>query len=162
MFLLTKLYASFKLLLKCLIKRGSKSMGLDPAEMFKVLAVETRVKIVELLKSEGPLGAKNISETLGITPAAVSQHLKILKQAGLVRSERKGYWIPYSIDEEALENCGQVLNEICTCGCQGKGNFRELELNRSSVDSLKEYETELERELETVRERIRDLESGTD
>jgi DNA-binding transcriptional ArsR family regulator len=137
-------------------------MKLDPPDMFKVLAVETRVKIIELLKSEGPLGAKNISETLGVTPAAVSQHLKILKQAGLVRSERKGYWIPYSIDEEALENCGQILNEICTCGCQGKGNFRELEMNRSSVESLKEYETELEKELKTVRERIKELASETD
>jgi len=74
-----------------------------PSEMFKVLAVETRVKIIELLKSKGPLGAKNIAGLVGITPAAVSQHLKILRQAGLVRSERKGYWIPYSIDEEALE-----------------------------------------------------------
>ena len=134
-------------------------MKLDPPDMFKVLAVETRVKIIELLKSEGPLGAKNISETLGITPAAVSQHLKILKQAGLVRSERKGYWIPYSIDEEALENCGQILNEICTCGCQGTGNFRELELKNSSVESLKKYQTELEEELKSVEERIKELES---
>jgi len=38
--------------------------------MFKALAVETRVKIIDLLKSEGPLGAKKISELLGITPAA--------------------------------------------------------------------------------------------
>jgi DNA-binding transcriptional ArsR family regulator len=137
-------------------------MKLNPPDMFKVLAVETRVKIIELLKSEGPLGAKNISETLGVTPAAVSQHLKILKQAGLVRSERMGYWIPYSIDEEALENCGQILNEICTCGCQGTGNFRELELNGSSIESLKEYQAELEKELKIVRERIKGLAPETD
>lgn len=80
-------------------------MGLDPSEIFKVLGVETRVRIIELLKSKGPLGANNIAETLGITPSAVSQHLKILRQAGLVRSERKGYWIPYSINVEALEDC---------------------------------------------------------
>ena len=80
-------------------------MSLEPAEMFKALAVETRVKIIDLLKSEGPLGAKKISELLGVTPAAVSQHLKILKQAGFVRSERNGYWIPYSIDEKALNSC---------------------------------------------------------
>ena len=136
-------------------------MKLDPSDMFKVLAVETRVKIIELLKSEGPLGAKNISETLGITPAAASQHLKILRQAGLVRSERKGYWIPYSIDEEALENCGELLSHICTCGCQGTGKFREMELNKTSVESLKKYQTELEKELKTVRERIKDLDSET-
>ena len=47
-------------------------MKIEPTEMFKALAVETRVKIIELLKSEGPLGAKKISELLGVTPAAVS------------------------------------------------------------------------------------------
>jgi len=134
-------------------------MKLEPSEMFKVLAVETRVRIIELLKSKGPLGAKNLAELVGITPAAVSQHLKILRQAGLVRSERKGYWIPYSIDEEALENCRQVLNEICTCGCRGTGNFREIEWSGSSLESLKKYEKELQNELKTVRERIEEMES---
>jgi DNA-binding transcriptional ArsR family regulator len=136
-----------------------KEMKFVPSEMFKVLAVETRVKIVDLLKSKGPLGAKNIAELIGITPAAVSQHLKILRQAGLVRSERKGYWIPYAIDEEALEDCRQVLNEVCTCGCQGTGKFREKELKDSSLESLKKYEKELEREIRIVRERVKEMES---
>jgi DNA-binding transcriptional ArsR family regulator len=132
-------------------------MKLDPSEMFKVLAVETRVKIIELLKSQGPLGAKNIAEQLGVTTAAVSQHLKILRQAGLVRSERKGYWIPYSIDEEALENCGQLLNQICTCGCGGTGDFRKMELNRSSLESLKDYESVLQNELRSVRQKVKEM-----
>ena len=129
-------------------------MKLDPSEMFKVLGVETRVKIIELLKSKGPLGAKNIAEVFGITPAAVSQHLKVLRQAGLVRNERKGYWIPYSIDEEALENCRCILNEVCTCGCKGTGKFKEQELKNVSLVSIMKYERKLERELQNVRERI--------
>jgi DNA-binding transcriptional ArsR family regulator len=132
---------------------------LDPTEMFKALAVETRVKIIDLLKSEGPLGAKKISELIGVTPAAVSQHLKILKQAGFVRSERNGYWIPYSIDEETLKNCRDVLSEICTCGCQGTGKFREKEQSGSTLESLKKYKQEIETELKTVRVRIKELES---
>jgi len=132
-------------------------MKLVPAEMFKVLAVETRVRIIDLLKSKGPLGAKNIAELVGVTPAAVSQHLKILRQSGLVRSERKGYWIPYSIDEEALENCRQILNEVCTCGCRGTGKFKEKVLNKTSLESLRKYEKELQNELKTVRERIKEI-----
>ena len=132
-------------------------MKIVPSEMFKVLAVETRVKIIDLLKSRGPLGVKNIAELVGITPAAVSQHLKILRQSGLVRSERKGYWIPYSIDEEALENCRQILNEVCTCGCRGTGKFKEKELNKTSLESLRKYEKELQNELKTVRERIKEI-----
>jgi DNA-binding transcriptional ArsR family regulator len=127
--------------------------------MFKALAVETRVKIIDLLKSKGPLGAKKISELLGVTPAAVSQHLKILKQAGFVRSERNGYWIPYSIDEETLNDCREVLTEICTCGCQGPGKLREKELIDSSLESLKRYKQAIESELKTVSVRIKELES---
>lgn len=134
-------------------------MKTEPSEIFKVLGVETRVKIIELLKSKGPLGSKNIAELVGITPAAVSQHLRTLRQAGLVRSERKGYWIPYSIDEEALENCRQVLNEVCTCGCGETGKFREKELSDASLESLKRYEKELRNELKVIWERIKEMES---
>lgn len=134
-------------------------MKLVPSEIFKVLAVETRVRIIDLLKSRGPLGVKNIAELVGITPAAVSQHLKILRQSGLVRSERKGYWIPYSIDEEVLENCRQILNEVCTCGCQGTGKFKEKELRGASLESLTKYKKELQNELRTVQERIKEIDS---
>ncbi len=134
-------------------------MKIEPSEIFKVLSVETRVKIIELLKGKGPLGAKAVAATIGITTAAVSQHLKILKQAGLVRSERKGYWIPYTIDEKAMENCRQILNEVCTCGCQGTGKFREVESERSNLESLKKYEEELKNELNTVGKRVKELES---
>ena len=133
-------------------------MSLEPSEMFKALAVETRVKIIDLLKSEGPLGAKKIAELVGITPAAASQHLKILRHAGFVRSERNGYWIPYSIDEEALANCRDVLTKVCTCGCQGTGKFREKELRDSNLESLKKYAREIENELGVVRERIKEIE----
>ena len=129
------------------------------AEIFKLLSVETRIKIIELLKTQGPLGAKDIGVTIGITTAAVSQHLKILKQAGLVRSERKGYWIPYSIDEEVMENYRQILNDVYTCGCQGTGKIREVESEKSDLDSLKKYEKELYNELNTVQKRIKELET---
>jgi DNA-binding transcriptional ArsR family regulator len=121
--------------------------------------VETRVKIIDLLKANGALGVKDISEKLGITPPAVSQHLKILKQAGLVRSERQGYWIPYSINEEAMEDCREILNEVCSCGCQGTGKFKEKELSKASLAALKKYEIELEKELNKVRERVSEIET---
>ena len=130
----------------------------EPAEIFKVLSADTRVRIVELLKVNGPLGVKDISEKLGITPPAVSQHLKILKLSGLVRSERKGYWIPYSINEEAMEGCREVLNEDCSCGCQGTGRFKEKELHNASLEALKKYEIELQKELNIVRERVGKIE----
>jgi len=129
------------------------------AELFKVLGVDTRIRIIELLKQKGPLGANDMSEMLGITPSAVSQHLKILKHAGLVRDERKGYWIPYEIDPIALEKCGELLSSICTCGCEGTGRFRQAELNKAEdkVALLGKYERELREELKKVRSQIDEL-----
>jgi len=135
-------------------------MIIEPAEIFKVLSVETRVKIIELLKANGALGVKEISNRLGITLPAVSQHLKILKQAGLVRSERQGYWIPYSINEDAMEGCREILNEVCSCGCQGSGRFKEKELSKASLEALKKYEIELKKELSIVRGRVSEIEEG--
>ena len=130
---------------------------MEPSEIFKVLSVETRVKIINMLKGHGPLGAKEIAETIGITTPAVSQHLKILRLAGLVRSERKGYWIPYSIDEKAMENCREILNEVCTCGCQGTGEIKTYESEQTDMASLEKYKGELKNELNTVRQRLKEL-----
>jgi DNA-binding transcriptional ArsR family regulator len=123
------------------------------ADLFKVLAVDTRIKIIELLKDRGPLGANEMSDILGITPSAVSQHLKILRHAGLVRNERKGYWIPYEVDPEALEKCGEILTGVCTCGCKAPGPSRpvQLESGGDKMASLRKYERELEEELARVR-----------
>lgn len=134
-------------------------MELESSEMFKVLSVDTRIKILELLKSQGPLGSKEIAKLLGITIAAVSQHLKIMKQAGLVRSERKGYWIPYTINPEALETYRRLLIEVCTCGCQGTGKWREKELSDANIEALKQYEKDLQGELKIIRQRIKEMKS---
>jgi len=131
-------------------------MDLEVAEMFKVLAVETRVRILDLMKAQGPLGAKEIARQLGITAAAASQHLKILRQAGLVRSERQGYWIPYSINAEALERYRRQLTEVCSCGCRGTMKWREQELADTGLEALKKYEKDLQEELQSVRQRIKE------
>ena len=133
-------------------------MNLEPSEIFKVLGVETRVKIVELLKSKGPLGSKNIAEIFGITPSAISQHLKILRQAGLVKSERAGYYIPYSINEEMLECCREMLEDVCTCGCRNKCGSEEKKLNTLTLEELKRYQGELKNKLKIVQKRIKEME----
>ncbi|MHB9035683.1 MAG: ArsR/SmtB family transcription factor [Armatimonadota bacterium] len=129
------------------------------AELFKVLGVESRIRIIELLKQKGPLGVIELSETLGITPSAVSQHLKILKHAGLVRSERKGYWIPYDIDPTTLEQCGGLLSKVCNCGCRAGCCGTENHTTASELDHLREHERRLQDELDAVRSRIRDLQA---
>ena len=89
------------------------------ADLFKILLVDKRIEIIERLKN-GNMNVNALAESLGITQSAVSQHLRVLRSAGLVTDERKGYWIYYSLNREALEECRQRLNRICTCGCQAK------------------------------------------
>jgi len=132
-------------------------MEWEISEMFKVLAVETRVKMLELLKTQGPLGAKEIARLLGISPAAASQHLKILKQSGLVRSERQGYWIPYAVNPETLEKYRRLLSEVCSCGCQGSGKWQEKGRRDTPLEALEQFEQDLQIELENVRQRIKEL-----
>lgn len=127
-------------------------------EVLKALAVETRVKILSLLRTRGPQGAKGIAQALHKTPAAASQHLKVLKQAGLLKSERRGYCIPYSIDEEAMEKCRCLLDELCTCEYPYRTRLALEKGKEVSLKRLKEYELELERELRLLRQRIEEKE----
>ena len=134
-------------------------MSSKQAEKFKVLGVESRIRIIELLKQGGSCCVNELSEALGISPSAVSQHLKILKYAGLVQNERKGYWMHYEVDPVALELCKELLSKVCTCGCEGTGRFRKPETNKAenSLALLRKYERELQEELKKVRGRIKEV-----
>lgn len=126
----------------------------DKAESFKVLSVETRIKIIELLKA-GVLSVNAIAEALGISQSAVSQHLRVLKQAGLVIDERKGYHIFYSLNRDNLYKCQQDLIKVCNCGCRiGKRKISE------SREVLLEYKRRLVKELNRIERRIAEIEKG--
>ena len=97
------------------------SLMIKAADLFKVLSVDKRIDIIELLKN-GAVNVNTLAESLGITQSAVSQHLRVLKSAGLVADERRGYWVYYSLNRKALEEARRRLNRICTCGCQTRKN----------------------------------------
>ena len=65
-------------------------MGLQ--ETMRALADPTRRSILQLLKN-GNLSAGDISDNFSISSAAVSRHLAVLREAGLVRDERVGKYI---------------------------------------------------------------------
>lgn len=68
----------------------------------KALADETRLKLIQLLLDQNLCG-RALAQHLGISEAAVSQHLKVLKEAGVVAGEKRGYWTHYTIEKNALE-----------------------------------------------------------
>jgi len=75
------------------------------------LADPSRKRIFELLKS-GPLHVGRIAEQLPISRPAVSQHLKVLKEAGLVQEAREGNRNAYSIDPKGLAAVQRWLDQF--------------------------------------------------
>ena len=73
-------------------------------DVFEALAAPTRREIVELLASKGKLSATDIYQRFDATPPAISQHLKILREAKLVRVERQGQLRIYQIDSEGMDS----------------------------------------------------------
>ncbi len=96
------------------------------AELFKILSVDKRNARIETLK-KGTMNVHALAKSIGMSQSAVSQHLRVLRAAGLVKDEREGYWINYSLDRQTLENCRQRLNRTCTCGClpEAKNNRKK-------------------------------------
>ena len=77
-------------------------------KLFKALNDPTRRDILDLLK-EKDLTAGEIAEAFDITKPSISHHLDLLKQAGMVSTERNGQFITYSLDITALEEATQWL-----------------------------------------------------
>jgi len=81
-------------------------------EIFKALSDPTRLRLVKLLSaSGGALCVNALAGTLEVSQSAVSQHLRVLRQAGLVRGERRGYFVHYSLDSGRLEQFKARMRE---------------------------------------------------
>ena len=80
-------------------------------EIIKALADETRLNIVMLLlKHDFCVGA--LAARLNISEAAVSQHLQVLRKAGLAKGEKRGYYTHYQVNREMLKKAAQKIIEI--------------------------------------------------
>lgn len=78
-------------------EKAALAAGPAPAEVFRALADETRLRAVVLLHGEGELCVCELTEALGISQPKMSRHLATLRDAGLVRGRREGFWIHYRI-----------------------------------------------------------------
>ncbi|MDA8235671.1 MAG: metalloregulator ArsR/SmtB family transcription factor [Clostridia bacterium] len=81
------------------------------AGFFKALGDETRLKIIRML-SEKEMCVCEIIDQLELSQPAVSHHLKILRQAGLVKDSKEGKWVFYTLEEGALIEYSEEFNKI--------------------------------------------------
>lgn len=72
-------------------------------DIFTALAEPTRRSIVEMLASDGELSATDISDRFSSSPPAISQHLKVLREAKLVRVEKRSRQRIYHINPLAMK-----------------------------------------------------------
>ncbi len=83
------------------------------AETFKALSDPTRLRIMKMLRvSEVPLCVTALASRLGVTQSAVSQHLRVLRQAGIVSSSRAGRRVHYTVDVSGLRVHGRLFSEV--------------------------------------------------
>ena len=81
------------------------------AELFSALGSDTRIKLLQEL-AERPLCVGMLAMRLGITQSAVSQHLTVLRNAGLVQSDKRGSYVHYSLTADAHERCRAAINLV--------------------------------------------------
>jgi len=88
-------------------------MSLNDA--FKALADPTRRKILDLLK-DGELTAGEIADHFDMTKPSISNHLGLLKQAGLVRDERRGQYIVYALNTTVFQDVMKWILDLQNAG----------------------------------------------
>jgi ArsR family transcriptional regulator, arsenate/arsenite/antimonite-responsive transcriptional repressor len=91
------------------------------ASTLKLLSVEARLRILVLLR-ERDLCVGALTCRLGLSQGAVSQHLKILRDAGLVTAKRKGPYVHYRVNEDRLREWRHLVDGLVGDLDAGRGS----------------------------------------
>lgn len=106
-------------------------MSID--KIFEALASAPRRRILAYL-SEAQLTTSDLAERFDMTAPAISRHLSVLENAGLVTSVRQGQFVMYHLNREHLaNNLSSFVFEICPVGRPLKKESREIARRRKPV-----------------------------
>jgi ArsR family transcriptional regulator len=78
-------------------------------ELFHALSDETRLEIIGLLK-KGERCVCELTDTLDAAQSRLSFHLRVLKDAGIVRDRKDGRWVHYELDPEAFDEAESLVS----------------------------------------------------
>ncbi|WP_259143622.1 ArsR/SmtB family transcription factor [Tsukamurella ocularis] len=94
----------------------SEVQSVDLAAVFKALADPIRLRLFSLIASHegGEACVCDISPVVDVSQPTISHHLKVLKAAGLVESDRRGSWVYYRVVPEVLSSLSGVLQSTGT------------------------------------------------
>jgi ArsR family transcriptional regulator len=82
------------------------------AQVFKALADPVRLRLVSLIGAHqgGEVCVCELTTAFDLTQPTISHHLKALREAGIIDSERRGTWVYYRPEPAALERMGALLS----------------------------------------------------
>lgn len=81
------------------------------AAVFKALSDPVRLRLLSLIASfeGGEACVCDVTSAFNVSQPTISHHLRVLREAGLIDSERRGTWVYYWVLPEALKNLGALL-----------------------------------------------------
>ncbi|WP_031516799.1 ArsR/SmtB family transcription factor [Desulfofalx alkaliphila] len=84
---------------------------MDTATVLKAIGDETRFKILTLLLQHNYC-VRALSRKLGLSESAISQHIKVLREAGLLVGVKKGYYVHYDVNRDVLHQLASQIKEL--------------------------------------------------
>lgn len=100
------------------LKQGDKDIYLDYALLRKAVLVlravnhKLRQRIIDLLEDNDAMTVTDIYIKLRLEQSVASQHLAILRRAGVVITDRQGKFIYYSLDKDRLNQISKLVEEL--------------------------------------------------
>ena len=100
------------------LKKGSSDIRLDYADLRKAVLVlravnhKLRQRIIDLLEESQTMTVTDIYIKLRLEQSVASQHLAILRRAGVVLTERQGKFIYYSLDTDRLDQISKLVEDL--------------------------------------------------
>ena len=101
-----------------ILKKGDGDIKLDCAELRKAVLVlravnhKLRQRIIDLLEESESMTVTDIYIKLRLEQSVASQHLAILRRAGVVNTERQGKFINYSLNRDRLAQISRLVDEL--------------------------------------------------
>jgi ArsR family transcriptional regulator len=88
--------------------------AVDLARVFKAMGDPVRLRLLSLIASHagGEACVCDLSDVFELTGPTISHHLKVLREAGLITGDRRGTWIYYRVQPDALRMASTVLTPV--------------------------------------------------
>jgi DNA-binding transcriptional ArsR family regulator len=103
-----------------ILRKGDKEVQLDYSDLRKAVLVlralnhKLRQRVIDLLEDGETLTVTDIYIRLRLEQSVASQHLAILRRAGVVNTERQGKFIYYSINKNRLAQIGTLVEDLAS------------------------------------------------